>query len=77
MKSLFECKTFDELCALPRDHYDVSNFTIMTDGVSVWISEQSERQSCRQEIHVPKGIFDQLIRKYITPDIEQRSKRNV
>ncbi len=65
--SLRTVKTPDEVCRLRRDHYEIGGWSIMTDGVRVWISQQVVGEKCTDHIEVPKAIFDRLIARYERP----------
>jgi hypothetical protein len=62
--SLLECKTFDDVCEQEFDHVESGNFCILTDGSTVWLSEQACFSLVVQQIEFPKTIFDELVRKY-------------
>lgn len=65
--SLREAKDEKAICTLPRDHYEIKDWSIMTDGVRVWISQQKSGEPRTDHIEVPKGIFDQLLARYERP----------
>lgn len=66
-RSLLDCKGEDDVIALPRSLFERKNFSILTDGYRVWLGEQAVGESPTQNIEIPKGDFDFLIRKYTTP----------
>lgn len=65
--SLREIKSFDAVCELPRDHYEIGDWCIMTDGIRVWISQQAMGEQRTDHIEVPKAIFDRLLARYERP----------
>jgi hypothetical protein len=62
--SLREAKTEAQIIDLPRDHYGFQNWTIMTNGYTVWISRQKVGEQPTAHIEIPKGIFDRLLDMY-------------
>ena len=62
--SLRQARTFNQVCDLPRDNYDVGDFGIMTDGSTVWLCEQKLRKPAEQAFAIPKGKFDKLFDAY-------------
>lgn len=65
--SLRGVKTEAAICRLPRDHYNVRNWSIMTDGYRVWISQQKMGERRTDHVEVPKKIFDRLFDAYAKP----------
>ena len=63
-RSLQDCKNINQVAALERDHFEQGNFSILTDGHTVWLGEQRTRKMPTQEFQIPKRVFDALIRKY-------------
>lgn len=63
-KSLRQVRSIEEVCAMPRDHYEYRDWSIMTDGVRVWISKQKVGQNRTDHIEVPKTVFDRLFDAY-------------
>lgn len=49
---------------LRRDHYNVLDWTILTDGYRVWISKQKIGKPPTDKIEIPKRIFDRLLACY-------------
>lgn len=64
----------DTLCAIPRDHYDVGDWTISTDAACVWVTEQKPGEPPTQSIALPRSIFNRLLARYEQP---QRMVRKV
>jgi hypothetical protein len=62
--SLRAAKSEAQIIELPRDHYGCNNWTIMTNGHNVWISQQKLGEPPTDQIEVPKGIFDRLLTFY-------------
>jgi hypothetical protein len=69
-KSLQDCKSVAEVCRLERDNFSHGNFTIMSDGHTVWLTQQAMGQSPTKYFDMPKWKFDFLIRKYQAPQKE-------
>ncbi len=65
--SLREAKSETAVCRLRRDHYEIGDWCIMSDGYRVWISKQKLGESRTDHIEVPKRIFDQLLARYERP----------
>ena len=65
--SLRSAKDEDAICKIGRDHYEIGDWTIMTNGYDVWISKQKVGQQPTDHIEVPKAIFDRLLKAYERP----------
>lgn len=65
--SLRDAKTEKEVCLLQRDHFDVGDFGVMSNGTTVWLTEQRLGEKQKQVIEVPKKVFDKLIDVYMKP----------
>lgn len=65
--SLYAVRNMKEVCRLPRDHFDLGDWSIMTDGYIVWISKQKIGHEQTDHIEIPKRIFDQLVDRYAKP----------
>ncbi len=72
MASLRSVKSEREVIRLRRDHYSVSNWSIMTDGYRVWISKQKLGEAATHNIEIPKRAFDRLIAMYERPQKQVR-----
>jgi hypothetical protein len=70
--SLRAARSLDQIIELPRDNYGFNNWSIMTDGHTVWISKQRIGEKPTHQIDVPKGIFDRLLTLY---EREQKPRR--
>lgn len=57
----------DESIVLQRDNFSKGDFTILSDGFTVYLSEQMIGSPPSQEITIPKRVFDYLIKKYQEP----------
>lgn len=64
MMSLRQVRTFNQVCAMPRDNYDCGNFSIMTDGKTLWLCEQKLKKPATQAFAIPKAKFDKLFDAY-------------
>lgn len=58
--------TFNQLCKMPRDNFDVGDFNIITDGHTVWLGEQKTGKQPTQRFQIPRAVFNRLIRWYTT-----------
>jgi hypothetical protein len=59
--------SFDELCSIERDHFRVGDFSILTDGYCVWISERKPEGEQKQHIKLPPKVFRELAGWYFEP----------
>lgn len=60
-KSLLEAKTFEEVCGLERDNFDVGDFWVMYDGHEVTIGHKpQDRESVMMS--VPIAVFRKLLK---------------
>lgn len=66
-RSFRQVKNIDDVCELPRDHYDYRDWCIMTDGYHVWISKQKIGHPRTDHIEIPKAMFDKLFDAYAKP----------
>ena len=55
----------NKILKLKRDWKEFKDFTILTDGYRVWLSEQKIGEHPKQEIGIPKHFFDKLIKWYL------------
>lgn len=62
--SLREVKDTPTVCRLRRDNYSQGDWTIHTDGHTVWISKQKVGAMPTAEISIPKGVFNKLLAGY-------------
>ena len=58
--------SFNQICDMPRDHTDFGDWCLMTDGSTVWISEQENGKPQKQSIEIPRSVFNRLLRWYET-----------
>jgi hypothetical protein len=70
MKSLAQTNDLDGPEALERDSVEVDDYNLLTDGSTVWLSQQAHNQLAQQEMAIPKPIFDKLISQYHAPQRE-------
>jgi hypothetical protein len=73
-RSLMESSGNGMVALLERDHFDVDGFSLLSDGTTIWLSEQVKGSFVAQSIEIPKHVFDVLIRKYQAPQ-ECRNNR--
>lgn len=66
-RSLRQVRSFDEVCDLTRDCLTWGDWSIMTDGVRVWISRQKIGEKPTHNIEIPKPIYDRLHDAYSRP----------
>jgi hypothetical protein len=59
--------TFNQICRLMRDNHRAGDWSISTDGSSVWISCQKIGEPPTADIEVPRRIFNRLIAAYTKP----------
>jgi len=56
---------FATLVKLPRDHYEVGDWSIMIDGYgTVWISKQKLGYPPTDHIEIPRKVFNRLVDAY-------------
>ena len=65
--SLRQVRNEKQVCSLRRDHYNVGDWSIMTDGYRVWISRQALGKERTDHIEIPKSVFDKLCDDYRAP----------
>ena len=65
--SLREVRTLEEVCRLKRDHHTWGDWSISTDGGTVWISKQKLGAEQTDHIEIPKAVFDRLFDAYAKP----------
>src|SRR4051794_19742065 len=51
---------------LSHDNVNVGDFSIMTDGFTVWLSEQAWGEMPKQKVAIPRYVFNKLIDWYTT-----------
>lgn len=73
-KPLMECRTLAQVCEQPRDNISSRGFWLCSDSYTVSIHQQKSGEPAKQEITVPKGIFDCLIRWYTTGRMNKSPK---
>ena len=66
-KSLMECRNIDQVVKLQRDNFQYKDFSILSDGYTVWLHEQAVGEAPKQSIGIPKNVFDALICRYVKP----------
>lgn len=57
--------TNSQICRMRSDHTDFGDFSLMTDGFTVWLSEQANGEMSRQKFEISKGRFNRLLRWYL------------
>jgi hypothetical protein len=66
-RSLMECNADDDFEEIKQDNFQQDNFSLLSDGFNVYLSEQALHERPSQKIQIPKKVFDYLIRKYEEP----------
>jgi hypothetical protein len=66
-RSLQESNGAGNVGELERDHFTVSDFGLLSDGVTVWLSQQRQGSPPDQSFEIPKYIFDGLVEHYQKP----------
>lgn len=56
-----------QMWRMRRAHTEVGDFSLMTNGEAVWLSEQKIGEERTQHIKLPKGIFNRLLVWYEKP----------
>lgn len=59
--------SFDEICEMPCDSVDCKDFTLMTNGTTVWITEQKSGEQLTQRLTISRSVFNALVREYQKP----------
>lgn len=67
--------TKEEICEMLFDNVEVGDFSIMTDAATVWLSEQAMCEMPRQQIEMPRAIFNKLIKWYTEGVVPREDKR--
>ena len=65
-KTPIECKTFNDICNMPRDNISIGDFWILTDGYEITIARQKEGHESEAKISIPKSVFNKFARWYMT-----------
>ena len=60
---------FDELSRISRDHFDVGDWSIMTDSSVVWLTKQKLGERPSLEMEIPAKTFGRLIKWYLRPQV--------
>ena len=61
-----DAKTFEQICAMPRDNVDAAQFWMITDGEFVTIAEQEPGREPVGKVSVKRKVFDAFVRWYMT-----------
>lgn len=67
--------TWTEICAMPFDNVQVGDFSIMTDGVTVWLSEHHPGSEQAQCFALRREVFNKLILWYTQNVVPEEDKR--
>lgn len=66
VKAPIECKTFNDICNMPRDNLTLKDFWILTDGYEVTLARQKLGHEAEEIISIPKAVFNKFARWYMT-----------
>lgn len=66
MQSL-EKASFEDICGMNGDSVNRKDFTLMTDGITLWISEQKLGEEPTQRLTISRSVFNSLVREYQKP----------
>ena len=66
IKAPIECRTFDDICNMPRDNVYCGDFSILIDECTVYLDEQKLGEPPKQQIAIPKSVFKKFITWYTT-----------
>ena len=64
--------TFNQLCRISRDNKEVKDFSILTDGVNVHLTEQRVGSRPMQMFTLPRSYFNKLIKWYLAAQVAVR-----
>lgn len=53
-----------DICWMERDNITRANVSLMTDGFTVWLTEQKAGENPTQTFQVSKRMFNWLVREY-------------
>ena len=59
-----DARTFDQICALPRDGFDGETWWLSLDPDSVTVCQQKSGQASTGRVRIPRRDFDGLIAWY-------------
>lgn len=64
----FDCSEA-QLCQIASDNFSVGDFSILTDGYHVWLSEHHPGEQQKQHIEIPPKVFRKLVNWYLKPQV--------
>ena len=67
-----EVRTFNQVCALPRDSIYTRDFWFMVSGDTVELYKQRAWHESTASISIPKATFDGFLRWYTTGSRKKR-----
>lgn len=56
--------TQTEICCIHRTLFESGDWTLLTDGLYVYLTEQRMGEYPIQKFEIPRAIFNRLIRRY-------------
>lgn len=71
----YNCKTFEEVCALRRDNKGTGDFWMITDGNIVTICAQKFGEKSTAEVNVPRAEFNRLVSWYMSEQAPFRKRK--
>lgn len=60
---------FNGICRIARDNTRSGDFSLITDGSTVSLSEQAAFESPKQSISMSRTKFNRLLRWYLKPSL--------
>jgi hypothetical protein len=64
-----------DIWSMSHDNVEVGDFSIMSDGLTVYLSEQRTGHPSQQEFQIDRPTFNKLIRWYVTGKVPKEDKR--
>jgi hypothetical protein len=68
-RSLMESYGSGMVAQLERDHFDCDGFCLLSDGTTIWLSEQVKGSPPSQSFEIPKYVLDRLLEMYQRPQV--------
>ena len=75
MHSMMTAKTLEDVCSLKRDNFSRGDFTILSDGQSVFLSEQKLGEWASQDFTIPRTVFNYLLKHYMRQTTGKRGRK--
>lgn len=74
-KAPIDARTFEDICAMPRDNVEAEDFWMITDGYEVTIADQKSGAHPTQKISLPRDVFDAFVKWYVTGRFRKPSRK--